>query len=278
VTIKMILADLDGTLLNQEGRLSPQTRQALEHAAQRGILVVPATGRPYETLPPDVRELPFLRYAVLLNGAQVFDCVHRQAICRQELSQEDAQTILRRLEDFPALVECFAADGGVYMEQRFYDKLDQWVVIPTIRAIMKKSRTAVPSLSGKIAQMGGPVEKIHVYTAVDYRDTLLDILVPEFSFASVSCSVPGNIEITNLHATKAQAMKQLCNHLHIPLEQVVAFGDERNDRDMILEAGLGVAMGNALPEIKDVANRIAPPNTQDGVAAVIRDLLGLTGE
>ena len=73
MSIRIILLDLDGTLLTRDKRLSPGNRRALERAAAAGIWVVPATGRFYQGMPAAVRELPFVRYAVTVNGAQVYD-------------------------------------------------------------------------------------------------------------------------------------------------------------------------------------------------------------
>ena len=71
--VKIISLDLDGTLLDSQKRLSEENRLALEEAAERGVLIVPTTGRFFGMMPQAVRDLPFVRYAITINGAQVFD-------------------------------------------------------------------------------------------------------------------------------------------------------------------------------------------------------------
>ena len=92
MAIKIILLDLDGTLLTHDKQLSPANRAALEEAVARGIYIVPSTGRFYEGMPAVVRELPFVRYAVTVNGAQVYDAKEKAVLHRAEISPAAAET------------------------------------------------------------------------------------------------------------------------------------------------------------------------------------------
>lgn len=272
----MVLTDLDGTLLDGTGQLTAYTRETLALAADRGVLIVPATGRAFGTMPQEVRQLPFLKYAVLLNGAQILDCGAGRVLRRQCLPLPDAQALVAYLGDFPVLVDCLVEDGSGYMEDRFYRDLDHWVLTPAIREIMESSRQSVEHLGRQMAALGQPVQKIHVYTRdLDLRDRVMDRLRRDFPGVHVSCSLPGNIELTHNGATKGEALNWLCGYLGIPTAQVAAFGDERNDRTMLEYAGLGVAMANGQEEVKQAADRIAGANTGDGVAHVLRELLAL---
>ena len=86
-------------------------------------------------------------------------------------------------------------------------------------------------------------------------------------------SIPVNVEITNAQATKGTALVWLCEHLGVPVADTVAFGDSGNDLSMIEAAGDGVAMGNAAPEVKAIADHVAPPCTESGVARYLEPLL-----
>jgi len=86
--------------------------------------------------------------------------------------------------------------------------------------------------------------------------------------------MPTIIEVTNINAHKGNALKLLCAHAGIDISQTAAFGDGGNDITLIREAGLGVAMSNAIPELKAAANYITLSNEEDGVAYVINKLLG----
>ena len=83
--IKIILLDLDGTLLTTEKTISPATRAALDRAAERGVHIVPCTGRLYRGIPQEIRELPYLRYAAVVNGAQIYDAAEDRVLRRTEI-------------------------------------------------------------------------------------------------------------------------------------------------------------------------------------------------
>ena len=100
--------------------------------------------------------------------------------------------------------------------------------------------------------------------------------LPElFPETAVSSSLPWNIEINSADATKGKALKSLCAALNVDLKDTLAFGDGTNDLDMIKTAGLGVAMGNAVEELKQAADWIAPSNVENGVAAGIYRFMNL---
>jgi HAD superfamily hydrolase (TIGR01484 family) len=95
--IKLIVLDLDGTLLNSKKELSPGNFAALEAAAAKGIYVVPCTGRFFKAMPECIRSLPFLRYAITINGAQVFDRETGEAIVRDEIALERVDLVVTAL-------------------------------------------------------------------------------------------------------------------------------------------------------------------------------------
>ena len=271
--IDIIFSDLDGTLLLGDKGLSPGTAEALARAAERGISFVPATGRFFNAIPRAVQELPFWRYAIVMNGAVVWDRAEGRAIRRAELSPELAVRVMARLEDFPGTLDCYMEDNCGWMEARYYAALDDWILDPVSRRIIREMRRPMEDLRGYVGRRGRPVQKIQSY----FRDeatqrAVLAALAEEFPELSVACSLPGNVELTHRDATKGAAMIALCAYLGIPLERAVAFGDERNDCSM-LAAGLGVAMGNAAPEAKAAARLVTDTNQEDGVARTLLRLL-----
>lgn len=242
--IDIIFSDLDGTLLLGDKGLSPGTAEALARAAERGISFVPATGRFFNAIPRAVQELPFWRYAIVMNGAVVWDRAEGRAIRRAELSPELAVRVMARLEDFPGTLDCYMEDNCGWMEARYYAALDDWILDPVSRRIIREMRRPMEDLRGYVGRRGRPVQKIQSY----FRDeatqrAVLAALAEEFPELSVACSLPGNVELTHRDATKGAAMIALCAYLGIPLERAVAFGDERNDCSMLAAAGLGGPWG-----------------------------------
>ena len=148
--IDIIFSDLDGTLLLGDKGLSPGTAEALARAAERGISFVPATGRFFNAIPRAVQELPFWRYAIVMNGAVVWDRAEGRAIRRAELSPELAVRVMARLEDFPGTLDCYMEDNCGWMEARYYAALDDWILDPVSRRIIREMRRPMEDLRGAV--------------------------------------------------------------------------------------------------------------------------------
>ncbi len=266
----MILSDLDGTLLGHDRQISSYTEQILTQAAGRGVIIVPATGRFYGAIPHSLRRLPFIRYAILMNGAQVYDCAEQKALYRAELPVQLAGRIFALLSTLPATMDCFVDDSCGYMDARYYSHVEEWVSDINARQIILETRQPVENLPQHILNLGKPVQKIQTFFKdIALRDRMMETLAAEFPDISVACSLPGNIEITHRRATKGEALRFLCGHLNIDPAQVMAFGDERNDCAMLELAGVGAAMANAVPQAKAVANIVIGAFWEDAVARTI---------
>ena len=113
-SIRLIALDLDGTLLDSEKRLSAANRAALERAVSMGIEVVPATGRFYDGMPEVIRELPFVRYVITVNGAQVFEVKTRKNIYSADIELSEAIPFYEKLDTLPVIYDCYM-DGWGYM-------------------------------------------------------------------------------------------------------------------------------------------------------------------
>ena len=110
--IRIVALDLDGTLLDSGKNLSVANRDALVAAAERGIHIVPTTGRFFGGMPESVRELPFVRYAITVNGAQVYDRETDTAIVREELPLGTALAVMRYLDGFDVIYDCYQDNWG----------------------------------------------------------------------------------------------------------------------------------------------------------------------
>lgn len=270
----MILSDLDGTLLGRNRQISSYTEQILTMAARRDVIIVPATGRFYSAIPSSVRSLPFIRYAILMNGAQVYDCVQQRSLYRAELSTQEADRVFALLSALPATMDCFIGDDCGYMDARHYNRLEDWVLDPNARQIIMETRQSVEDLPQYVHDLGRPVQKIQAFFKTsELRDRVMRQLAEGFPEISVACSLPGNIEITHRRATKGEALRFLCDYLNISPAQVMAFGDERNDCAMLELAGVGAAMSNAVPQAKAVADVLIGAHWEDAVAHTIEEMV-----
>ena len=268
-TPKLILTDLDGTLLRDDKRLSPANRSALERASAQGCRVVLATGRSYASLTPELRELSFLRYFIFMNGAKGFDRETGRVLYRAEIDPETAERLLDTLTALDLSVDCYQHDQG-YMDQRYYDHLDYYVKDAVARRHTRRSRTPVSDFRGTIRAGGGAVQKFQCFFPhPEQAPGVMERLRREFPQLAFSSSLPGNLEINASSATKGDALLALCGALHLDPAETIAFGDGTNDLTMLRQAGTGVAMANGAPEVLAAADLTAPSNQEDGVAKIL---------
>ena len=269
--IRLIALDLDGTLLTSDKRLSARNLAALRRASESGIEIVPVTGRIFRGLPQAVLDWPFLKYAILSNGAAVYDVVNDKTLCRAEIPLGQAVAIMAWLDSQPVIYDCYM-EGQGYMNEAMWRQIDRYAWTPIVVDYMKSIRTPVPELKAFIQARGGDIQKIQALCRDD--DTQCRLLADTpFPGVAVSSSVPRNVEINHADATKGHALLGLAAHLGLDREQVMAFGDGLNDITMIRAAGVGVAMANAVEEVRQAADEITATNDEDGVAAVIERLL-----
>lgn len=260
---KLIALDMDGTLLNPEGQISPRTRDAIAAARAQGVTVVLASGRPLEGMTPSLAELGLTGqddYVICYNGALVQQVAEQRIIRSQLLTGSDASAIAHLANELGVNVHGFSVRQGLisprvstYTEHesrliRMPINLVDFATLPADEQIMKVMMIdPEPQLSRAISQL--PAELYERYTVVR--------------------SAPYFLEFMNKRSNKGTGVAALANHLGLTADQVIAVGDAGNDRHMIEYAGLGVAMGNATDEIKALAQHITSRNDDDGVARVI---------
>ena len=269
MAIRIILLDLDGTLLTHDKQLSPGNRAALERAVAMGIWIVPSTGRFYQGMPAVVRELPFVRYAVTINGAQVYDGKEDAVLHRAEIAPAAAERVFDRLDALPVIYDCFL-DGWGYMDARHYAQIDRFIADPRVNRMVKDLRRPVEDFRAFIRRENRPLQKIQMFFRdLDRRREALEVLPRDLPDMAVTSSIPNNIEINDSAATKGEGLRFLCRRLGVDVRDTMAFGDGSNDMSMIQAAGIGVAMANADPALRAAADFVTDTNDADGVAKAI---------
>lgn len=265
---RAIATDLDGTLLRSDRSMSDRTRDAIHAAEDAGALVVIATGRPPRWIAPIVEVLGDRGLVVCANGATVYDPARHEIVARTELTAEDALAIVDDVtEAFP--------DAVIGVEQGFDFALDEAV------------RTSPPELIGTWRLDGlnigpirtfldRPVVKLMVRlppTMADGAAAAVQSLVGERALVTHSID-ESFLELSHPEVHKAATVERLLVESGVAADQVVAFGDMPNDIELLRWAGLGVAVDNADPRVKQVADEVTASNDDDGVALVIERLLG----
>ena len=278
--IKIIALGLDGTLLDSAKRLSEGNRAALEAAAAKGIHVVPTTGRFFGMMPECIRELPFVRYAITVNGAQVYDSATDTALVREEISLDTALGIMRLLDGYDVIYDCYRNNWG-WMSESFKTKAASYATDVHYLKMIEDFRHGVPELKAHLEATAteGDVQKIMLFTPLNDNGNLVKVIADDVAAAFPDIKVTGstwnNLEFNARTAHKGMALKRFAESLGLTLANCMSFGDGLNDLTMIEAAGIGVAMSNACPEVRTAAKYITLSNDEDGVAAAMRHF-GLT--
>lgn len=267
--VKLLALDLDGTLLNSQKELTPRTRDALYAAAEAGVEVVPTTGRFFTGMPEVIQKLPFLHYAITINGAQVYDIRVEKAVSAADIPLETALRVLEYLDSFPVIYDCYQDNWG-WITRSMQENAAAFVPLAPALRMVRELRTPVDELKTYLRAQNRGVQKLQLFTPdAALREQLLAELANRFETLSVSTSMPCNIEINDAHANKGEAIASLAAYLGLPMAATMAIGDGLNDKSMIRMAGLGVAMANACPEILALADEVTSSCDEDGAALAI---------
>lgn len=271
--IKLVGLDLDGTVLDDDRRVRQRTIDALRLAAQHGINLAVISGRNFMAVPQELRELPFIRYYVLCNGAGIYDKWNDALLFQADIPLDEALDIYRSLEEEDVYYDCYLSDGA-WTQQSHYDRIDEFVPVESHRAFLKVNRKPFPDLCQALRQRGKSLWKVQaIYKDTATRDREMARLQKKYPQYAFVTAYSYNMEVNMPAATKGQGLMQLARILGLERSQIMAFGDGGNDVSMLQSAGVGVAMGNACDEAKAAAACVGPTNNADGVAQVLEALV-----
>ena len=284
---KLVAIDLDGTLLNSFGEVSDKTRKALKQIKNSGIEVVLASGRPISSTESLALELGVDNYLISGNGAAVYDIKKQKIIYDRFLSKAQVMEIANICEQNSFFYNVYTEDeviaSSLNYNVLFYHK-------ENVKKIEEK-RTHI-----------NVVQNIREYIEQSGKDRFLKITVcdeSKFIFGSIMRILKGvkgidvldveymsrkkikdgtddvdiqyfYTEITNQNVNKWNSIEYLLNKLKIKKEEVMAIGDNVNDKEMIVNSGLGVVMGNSNPKMKEIADVVVSDNNSDGVYEAIK--------
>ncbi|MBQ9155791.1 MAG: HAD family phosphatase [Eubacterium sp.] len=266
--IRLIGLDLDGTTLTSDKKLTDHTREVLEACLAGGIQVLPTTGRTQAAIPDFLKGIKGLRYMILSNGAKICDLATGEEIYSDCIPWERALTLADELEQYQTYYDFYALGRG-WSERRFFDHLDRFNIEAHIETLVRTSRTPIDDMRQWIRENQASIEKFSMFFASpEHRFSAWEKL-KEIPDVLVTSSVPNNLEINYHTCNKGNALLGLGKILGIPREEIMACGDGTNDLAMIKAAGLGVAMENADPVVKEAADYITLSNDEEGVAAAI---------
>lgn len=276
--IRLIALDLDGTTLNNDRVISEKNRQALAAAADQGVNIVIATGRPFCALPKDVFELKAVRYVLTSNGASITDLQEDKTFYENCLSPLAVEKAVELLKQHDYMIEGFV-HGSAYIDRSYYEEVQKTGRSFRNVDYILQTRKPVDDIYQFMLDNREHIENINVNFEDLSEKPAMRVKLETLPEATITSSFKHNLEIGGATTSKAEALRQMGNLLGVAQEEMMAIGDSPNDIAMLLASGMPIAVGNAEEEVKAVAKYVARTNHEDGVAdAVERFVLGVIGK
>ena len=284
---KLVAIDLDGTLLNSYGEVSENTKIEIKKAIQNGIEVVLASGRPVSSVEDLANDLEANHYLISGNGSIVYDMERNEVVYNKFLSKEQILNIVKICEENSIYYNIYTENEVItkslnYNTLFYYnenahkqeEKRTNINIITDIYDYILKSENLnflkVTVCDQSQIVFGSIIRKLRTIEDVDVLDV-----------AHMSRKIIKNgteeveveycyTEITNKNVNKWTALEFIIDELKISKEDVATIGDNINDKEMIEEAGLGIAMGNSSPVIKKIAQVVVSTNNDEGVCEALK--------
>ncbi len=288
---KIIAIDLDGTLLNSFGEITPKTKDVLQRAIKNGVKVILASGRPVSAIENIATEIGSKEYLISGNGALVYDMRENEVVYDKFLTKEQVLEIVDICEENS--IYC-----NVYTETEVIAKALNYNVLFYHKENAKKpegKRTSINIVSNlrryiedldeneNFLKMtvcdpnrlifNGIIRKLRNINSIDVLD------VSHMSRKTIKDGTDDvqieyfYTEITNKNVNKWSAIEYLLEKEDIKPEEVMAIGDNVNDKEMIENAGLGVVMGNSSPQMKELADIVVSDNNSDGIVEAVEKFI-----
>jgi Cof subfamily protein (haloacid dehalogenase superfamily) len=259
-----VACDLDGTVLRDDLTISPRTRAALAAVEAAGLLLVFVTGRPPRWMHPVASQTDHRGLAICGNGAQVYDLHTEQVVAEDLISPQTLVEAIGLIRGAVPGVSFGMEYGDYFAYESAFPMLDKW----------KSPDHRVVQAAELLARPGAKLIMRHAErTSDDLAATVAEIVGELLEVTHSSYAGPAFVEASAAGVTKATALARLCASQGIGPEDVVAFGDQRNDLPMLAWAGRPYAMANAHPDVLAAVENHAPSNSEDGVAVVLEELL-----
>ncbi|MBG9775896.1 Cof-type HAD-IIB family hydrolase [Brevibacillus laterosporus] len=263
---RMIVLDLDDTLLQDDHTISTRTKSALMKAQEAGVKVVLASGRPTYAMTHIAEELELEKYGSFIlsfNGAKIINCKTKEELFSSTLPVETVHDLYDISKKEQVGILSYDGDDIVAETVTAYTKKESEITGMNIKEVESFTQ-AITRPVVKVLMVDDPTKLAIVEKKLQKQ------LEGQLS---VMRSKPFFLEFTEAGVDKGTSLHQLINKLGIEQAEVIAIGDSYNDLAMITFAGLGVAMGNAPDDIKEAANYVTDTNMNHGVAKVVETFI-----
>ena len=283
--IKLIASDMDGTLLNDKHKIDKETVVAIKKAEEAGIVFAISTGREYDTVKSVLKENNIKCQCVLMNGAEYRD-EDGNIIQEINIEQNTATKIIHMLQEEKVTARIFTNKGiyttdtkeealkeMVYRTLSFEPQLTQEEAIEIAKVQPYFTQLKFISNLDEFLKSDMEIRKFVAFHNNTELITRMKKIIGEIEGIAVSSSFRDNIEITHITAQKGIILAKVAEKMGFKRDEVLVLGDSFNDYSMFTEFTESVAMGNAIPEIKEIAKYITDTNDNLGVAKAIYKIL-----
>ncbi|MFC5701946.1 Cof-type HAD-IIB family hydrolase [Cohnella faecalis] len=264
MTYRLVAMDLDDTLLNDELKVTDTTRQAMADAIARGVHLTIATGRMYDSARQTASQVGLNVPIITYQGSLIKNLLDGEVLYERSVPPAAAEKLYQY---------CLA--HGLHLQTYIDDKLYTPEENDKLFSYVKQSNIpyTVESDFGKLVSNPKQTKLL----IID-EPAKLDAMIPELREllgpeVHVTKSKPNYLEFMHHEGTKGHALRFLAKHFDIPIEETIAMGDAMNDHEMVEAAGLGVAMANAVPALKEIADYVTLSNNDDGVRHVLEKFI-----
>lgn len=276
--IKGILLDFDGTSLQTDQvYLSLRTMHALKSAINRGVEIIPCTGRAADMFPPQIEREKRIRYWVTSNGARVLDR-HTGEVIYSSLFTPEESAMLCRLFEGRRIYSEIAAEGKIYVETEISEYPEKYAVPPHhVWFFEEKRQIAVDKPSEYFLKTGIGIEKVNIYGMPEGERAALMEALENTGIVRITAGERKDIQLFPKRQSRTKAVETLFARLGFGFDSAMSLGDAELDMPMLEKCAMGIAMGNAPAYVKQAADYVTDPFYEDGAAKAIERFV-LNGE
>ena len=266
---KLIALDMDGTLLTSNKSILPETIEDINAAVKVGKDVVFSTGRGLVEMKSFFEQIPQINYAIVFSGAVVYNITEKEIIYCDSIPQQVALEIIKIADAFQAMAHLLTLNESIVDKKQVQQMAEYNMKV--YQSSFFKITTQVDSLAEAcINYPSFPKVNIYFRRREDRMAAYEQLKLYPITFAFAE---EASLEMSPLNTTKGTALLHLASHLGIDVSETIAVGDADNDRDILLKAGLAVAMENANKDIKEMADEIVTDNDHNGTGEAIKKFL-----
>jgi hypothetical protein len=266
---KLLAFDMDGTILNSQKKISPRTKTAINDLIRRGVHVVAGTGRDLAEISDYRDDFKGMNYAILMSGGLIFDFFNDKPVKVHGLDEETIFKLIDFGLETQAMIHLHTVRDSIAREDDIQNMAAFGMGI--YQNMFDRICVRCDDCKEFVRNHPAEVVKVNLYhrdkSSRDKNFARIKPLNLSISFAEAF-----NLEMSPANITKGSGLRELCEFLNIDLAETVAVGDAHNDIEILQVAGVGVAMGNSIDEIKKIADFVTLDNDNDGFAAAVDKL------